>query len=188
MIAIRHKCFETNSSSTSSFSYDSDENIFGTITFIIKVKSDVMTDEKVEELQSYLTGWLSKRGYAKNVNLVDSKLISEEDGLFTYRMVVSGKYQMNIKVYCREFMSHRYDKEPDEYYVHDYRTQVKKNTKKLAEFFNTYIEKNSTDINFTLVDIVSENEDFDDDDLDAVLDEDPDDYYDNWDDGDDSLY
>lgn len=170
MIQIRAGLFETNSSSTDSFSHNSKCYLPGTVSYIIKVHSDGMTEGKEANLSKYLCGWFKEHNYARNHKVATIKKLSEEDNLTTYEFFVEGEFNVTLAVYVTEFYAYRGGyQESDEYWAKTYTTETLKEKDSLLDNFRDYVDANAEDIEFDVIDIKEEQHLFDQKDIDANL-------------------
>lgn len=162
MINIRFGIFETNSSSSDSFSHSNNCYIFGTMDFILKIKCDKNT-HNIEELFNYFINWLNSKKYSKNAKLVSFKPINESDNdeISTYLIKVSGNFNLSINVYVTEYYKSSYgEQEPDKYWVESYCTDITKNKDTLVEQLTEYLEENYDNNTITIVELIKDNFDF----------------------------
>lgn len=159
MINIRRGIFETNSSSTSSFSHSNNCFIFGTMDFMIKIKGNT----NIEEFFDQFINWLNTSKYSKKGKLLNFKLIneSENDEILTYLVSVSGYFDLSINVYVTTYFRSTYGgNEPDKYWINDYYTKVTKNKDFLVEQFTMYLEKNYDNNTISIIELINDNFDF----------------------------
>lgn len=186
MIKIRQSLFETNSSSTNSFSHSNDCCIPGTMSFILKVKCDI-NDKLIEDLRNQFINWLNSK-YSKAAKIESFELTNESESgeISTYLIKTIGNFYIKINVYVRQFYKSSYgEQEPDEYWVKNYCTDVNKDNEVLTDLFREYLEQNYEG-NVIVVEVKKENSDFEQDELEKHIWEENDSYddydYDDYDD------
>lgn len=177
MINIRLGLFETNSSSTNSFSHKNNAYVLGNMEFTVKVHSDIMDEEKEQHLCDYITKWLVEMDYAKNTKLVSIKKVSTKDNYTTYLLSIDAEYYLTLTIYVTEYYETHGYSDPDEYWVQSLSSKLNKKDDSYLNSLNEYIDNNALDIEFKVVSFTKDNISFTKDELNKHLFEDNNDYW-----------
>ena len=176
MINIRNNMFETNSSSTSSFSYKSHMYAFGQIVIQLTInKTDLneKDDENIihtifEQLKSYT---YIHRNKTKNY-CIENKSVENDNTIYNIR--ITAYHHLDIDVYEKAYLKNV--GLPNKFFVHDFTIRLEDNIDLFMSSLNSYLE----DMQVINVKIIKN--DFELEDLDKHLKEyeDLDDLYDDF--------
>lgn len=169
MIKIRNNMFETNSSSTSSFSYKSDIYAFGRVVIQLTINKTGLTEkddkkiidnifERLKSYSTYIHRTKTKKYYIENKSVENDNTI--------YNIRITAYHHLDIDVYEKEYLKNVGLN--NEFFVQDFTIKLEANIDSFVSSLNSYLEDMQV-INAKII-----KNDFELEDLDKYIEEDED--------------